>query len=83
MRVLKVVVVQLLLAGALAEAALHVYNPLPFRVRGSRIVLPVHQRYVFHNDGFSKLDPVTRHTTNSLGFRGPEPPADRSGWAAN
>src|SRR4051812_30382833 len=54
------------------------YNPLPFRVRGDRIVLPVHQRYTFHNAGASKLDPVTHHTKNSLGFRGPEPPSDFS-----
>lgn len=69
---------QTLLVVALAEIALHVYNPLPFRVRGNRIVLPVHQRYTFHNDGASKLDPITHHTKNSLGFRGPDPPADLS-----
>jgi lysophospholipase L1-like esterase len=67
-----------LLALALGEIALHVYNPLPFRVRGNRIVLPVHQRYTFHNDSASKLDPVTHHTKNALGFRGPDPPADFS-----
>jgi lysophospholipase L1-like esterase len=75
-RLAKILAVQALLVIALAELALHIYNPLPFRVRGNRIVLPVHQRYVFHNEGASKLDPVTRHTKNSLGFRGPDPPAD-------
>ena len=75
---LKLVLVQLLLVLALGEVALHIYNPLPFRVRGNRIVLPVHQRYTFHNDGASKLDAVTHHTKNSLGFRGPDPPADFS-----
>jgi len=68
--------VQLLLVLALGEAALHIYNPLPFRVRGNRIILPVHQHLTFHNDGASKLDAVTHHTKNSLGFRGPDPPAD-------
>jgi lysophospholipase L1-like esterase len=68
--------VQLLLILVLGEALLHIYNPLPFRVRGNRIVLPVHQRYTFHNEGLRKLDPVTHHTKNSLGFRGPEPPKD-------
>jgi lysophospholipase L1-like esterase len=81
-RVAKLLLVQALLVVALAELALHVYNPMPFRVRGNRIVLPVHQRYVFHNDlpkgAASKLDPVTQHTKNSLGFRGPDPPADFS-----
>ena len=72
----RVLAVQFLLVLVLGEAALHIYNPLPFRVRGNRIVLPVHQRYTFHNDGASKLDLVTHHTKNSLGFRGPDPPAD-------
>jgi lysophospholipase L1-like esterase len=70
--------VQLLLILIFGELLLHIYNPLPFRVRGNRIVLPVHQRYTFHNDGASKLDPVTHHTKNSLGFRGPDPPKDFS-----
>lgn len=76
MRLVKVLLVQALLVLALAEIVLHIYNPLPFRVHGNRIVLPVHQRYVFHNDGASKLDPVTHHAKNSLGFRGPDPPKD-------
>ena len=73
---LKVIVIDALLVAALAEIVLHIYNPLPFRVRGNRIVLPVHQRYTFHNDGANKLDPVVHHTKNSLGFRGPDPPTD-------
>lgn len=76
MRHPRVLLIQALLVVALAELALHIYNPLPFRVHGTRIVLPVHQRYTFHNDRASKLDPVTTHTKNSLGFRGPDPPAD-------
>lgn len=60
------------------EICLRVYNPLPFRVRGDRIVLPVKQAYTFDNHVASKLDAVTHHTRNSLGFRGPEPPRDFS-----
>jgi lysophospholipase L1-like esterase len=75
-RRLKVVLVQLLLALVFGELLLHIYNPLPFRVRGNRIVLPVHQHYTFHNDSASKLDRVTHHTKNSLGFRGSDPPKD-------
>src|SRR5260221_1236065 len=67
---------QFLVVLVVFEALLHIYNPLPFRVRGNRIILPVLQRYTLHNDGVSKLDPVTHHTKNSLGFRGPEPPGD-------
>ena len=77
-RFAKVLLVQTLLVIALAELILHIYNPLPFRVRGNRILLPVHQRYIFHNKGANKLDPITHHTKNSLGFRGPDPPADFS-----
>jgi lysophospholipase L1-like esterase len=77
-RRLRVVFVQLLLILIVGEALLHIYNPLPFRVRGNRIVLPVHQRYTFHNDGVRKLDAVTHNSRNSLGFRGPEPPKDLS-----
>ena len=73
---MKVLLIQALLVIALAEIGLHIYNPLPFRVHGNRIVLPVHQRYRFHNDRATKLDPVIIHTKNSLGFRGPEPPHD-------
>lgn len=67
---------QLLLVVVLLELALRLYNPLPFRVRGDRIVLPVRQSYTFDNRNARKLDPVTHHTKNSLGFRGPEPPRD-------
>ncbi len=76
MRRLKILGLQALVVVVTAEVLLHLYNPLPFRVRGTHIVLPVHQRYTFHNDGASKLDPVTHHTKNSLGFRGPDPPSD-------
>jgi lysophospholipase L1-like esterase len=67
---------QFLLVVVLLESLLHIYNPLPFRVHGNRIVLPIHQRYTFRNDDPGKLDPVTHHTKNSLGFRGPDPPKD-------
>jgi lysophospholipase L1-like esterase len=72
----------LVLAGcvvalALLEAALRIYNPLEIRFKPDRIVLPVNKRYVLDNTGkFTKLDRVTTHTKNSLGFRGAPPPAD-------
>jgi len=75
-RTLRIAAIQAAIFLALAEIGLRIYNPLPFRVRGDRIVLPVYQRYRFQNDGASKLDPVIYHTKNSIGFRGPEPPAD-------
>jgi lysophospholipase L1-like esterase len=75
-RRLKLLAFQALFAAVLLEVLLRVYNPMPFRVRGDRIVLPVHQSYTFDNRPAQKLDAVTHHTKNSLGFRGPEPPRD-------
>ena len=76
MRRLRLFLFQLGVALIALEACLRVYNPLPFRVRGDRIVLPVRHVYTFDNSRAPKLDPITRHTKNSLGFRGPEPPRD-------
>lgn len=66
----------LLLACAGCEVFLRVYNPFESRVKGYAIELPVNQRYVIKNLDDDKLDRTIIHTTNSLGFRGPEPPAD-------
>jgi lysophospholipase L1-like esterase len=76
MRRLRILAVQLLLGFVTLELCLRIYNPLPFRVRGDRIVLPAGQVYRFDNHHAPKLDPITHHTKNSLGFRGPEPPRD-------
>jgi lysophospholipase L1-like esterase len=66
-----------LVALALLEVLLRVYNPLEIRFKPDRIVLPVHKRYLIDNtDKFTKLPPRTVHTKNSLGFRGEEPPAN-------
>ena len=60
----------------LLEFALRIYNPVPVRVRGNEIVLPVKQVYTFDNGFTRKIDRTTVHTKNSLGFRGPDPPRD-------
>jgi lysophospholipase L1-like esterase len=67
-----------LVALAVLEVLLRVYNPLEIRFRPDRIVLPVHKRYVFDNtENFpTKLAKTTIHTKNSLGFRGAPPPRD-------
>jgi lysophospholipase L1-like esterase len=75
-RPIKIFAFQAVLVLALFEIGLRIYNPLPFRVRGERIILPVHQRYTFYHETATKLDPITYHTKNSLGFRGPDPPRD-------
>ncbi len=66
----------LVLAGfavALApmEVALRIYNPFEIRFKPDRIVLPVNKKYLIDNTAkFTKLDRITVHTKNSLGFRG-------------
>ena len=67
-----------LVALAVLEVLLRVYNPLEIRFRPDRIVLPVHKRYIFDNtEKFpTKLAKTTIHTKNSLGFRGEAPPPD-------
>ena len=58
---------------ALVELALQVHNPLRARVRQNRIVLNVNNRIeIPKRDG----NGYTVYTSNSLGFRGPEPPSD-------
>jgi lysophospholipase L1-like esterase len=67
-----------LVALAVLEVLLRVYNPLEMRFRPDRIVLPVNKRYIFDNtEKFpTKLPKTTIHTKNSLGFRGAPPPRD-------
>jgi lysophospholipase L1-like esterase len=66
-----------LVALLMLEVLLRVFHPLEIRFRPDRIVLPVNKHYLINNVGkFTKLPPQTVHTKNSLGFRGPPPPAD-------
>lgn len=58
------------------EIFLRIYNPIPVRIKGGDIVLPVNRSYVIKNTTISKLDAEIKHTKNSLGFRGDEPPKD-------
>lgn len=61
----------------LLEICLRIYNPFHLRLKGNRIVLPVNQQITILNRINPKLDTVIVNTRNSLGFRGPELPADR------
>jgi lysophospholipase L1-like esterase len=60
----------------LMEGVLRIYNPLGFRIKGDKIVLPVNQNWIKHHDDSPKLDKITYIHRNSLGFMGEEPPAD-------
>ncbi len=75
---LSILLLGCLVALAVLEVLLRVYNPLEMRFRPDRIVLPVNKRYIFDNtEKFpTKLAKTTIHTKNSLGFRGAPPPRD-------
>jgi lysophospholipase L1-like esterase len=62
--------------GAL-EISLRIYNPLGFRIKGNKILLPRNKKEViYHDKSVHKFDPMVVCTRNSLGFRGAEPPRD-------
>jgi lysophospholipase L1-like esterase len=66
-----------------AELVLRVRNPFGFRMRGNTLVLPANKVYDIRADQRSRSDQIDAHvvhTKNSLGFRGPEPPADFADW---
>jgi lysophospholipase L1-like esterase len=58
------------------EVFLRVVNPFGERIRGDQIVLPTNVRRTIKNANFPRVDKEIVVSTNSLGFRGPEPPAD-------
>lgn len=58
------------------ELALRVWSPIALRTRGDSILLPTNVQYQFENIASDKLERHIRVQRNSLGFRGPEPPAD-------
>ncbi len=66
----------------IVEGILRIYNPIDFRVRGDKIILPANNKYIInrHNsqEEHSKFDETIIHTKNSLGFRGEDPPANFS-----
>src|SRR4030042_5365243 len=76
---LLVLLASLALVLGLCELILRVYNPLGFRIKGNKIILPINKKEIIHHEhGLGKLDKVGVHQLNSLGFRGPEPPANFS-----
>lgn len=58
------------------EGGLRVYNPFDTRVVRGEINLPANRQYVFKHHSLRGLDPQIIHSKNSLGFRGPELPAN-------
>jgi hypothetical protein len=69
------------IAGVLLlELLLELYNPFLARVKSGRVVLPANERFHVKNRTVPSLDPEITFTRNSIGFRGPEPPADFAGY---
>lgn len=58
------------------EIFLRIYNPFAFSVKGDKIVLSANEKYIIKNHEIKKLDRTIVLKTNSLGFRGQEPPQD-------
>src|SRR5215213_5859914 len=60
-----------------AEVLLRIYNPFATSVTGDRITLHTNTEVLIKNPGgHNGLDKEALMKRNSLGFRGPEPPAD-------
>lgn len=72
---LLLVVLSLIFALGLVEVALRIYNPLGFRIKGNKILLPINQDEVIYYHS-PKLAQVVKIHRNSLGFKGEEPPPD-------
>ncbi|MGA7578513.1 MAG: SGNH/GDSL hydrolase family protein [Desulfobaccales bacterium] len=70
----------LLVALAIVEVVLRIYNPLGFTMKGNKILLPVNRIQIIHNLKGGKLDELVVNKKNSLGFRGEDPPADFKAW---
>lgn len=75
------IVIGVLISLGLCEVVLRIYNPFQSRVRGNEIILKSnYNRQVEIDPPIKGLDAKVKYTTNSLGFRGPEPPKE---WDAS
>ncbi|MFI5329546.1 MAG: SGNH/GDSL hydrolase family protein [Desulfobaccales bacterium] len=64
----------LVLALMALEMLLRVFQPVEYRVRGNRIILPRNKHYIFTTDKTNIFDRVIYFSKNPLGFRGDLPP---------
>jgi len=63
---------------ALSEILLRIHNPIPTRIKGEGIVLPINEKSIISNQRLPKLESTIVHTKNEIGFRGESPPDDLS-----
>ena len=64
----------LIIAFIITEITLRIWQPIEFRVKGNKILLPINKKYQIDNDKINKLDKKIIHSKNRLGFRGEDPP---------
>ena len=64
----------LILAFAMGEVMLRILEPVPFRVRGTKIQSRKNVELTIENEHSPKLDRTIIHSRNSIGLRGQEPP---------
>ena len=71
------IVIGVIISLGLCEVVLRIYNPFQSRVRGNEIILKSnYKRQVEIDPPIKGLDAKVKYSTNSLGFRGPEPPKE-------
>jgi lysophospholipase L1-like esterase len=73
---LLLIFLSLIFALGIVEVVLRIYNPLGFRIKGNKILLPINRDEVIFYHHSPKLEKVVKIHRNSLGFRGEEPPPD-------
>lgn len=76
MKTLIAIVLGLLLGVVVGEVGLRLYNPFVVRLRGDAIYLNPNLKMEFENSRIRGLSAKVIHTTNEIGFRGPNPPKD-------
>lgn len=74
------VLLSLVISLCLMEICLRFYNPLGFRIKGDKVILPVNKNEIRPHYNCTKLEKNLTIHRNSLGFRGEEPPSDFADW---
>jgi len=70
----------IIVVALVLEIILRIYNPFPTGIKGDKIVLRINTRYEVENNDIPVLEKRIIHSKNSMGFRGPEMPADKENW---
>lgn len=68
--------VGIIISLVILEILLRIYNPYPSVVKGDKIILRANSRVIYNNEKYNKLSETISVSTNSIGFRGPNPLKD-------